>query len=510
MTNPSLPPSPSLEYDKKQAKALLKAYQAGDVATLDRIQAHHPKFVYSSHEDLLKADFKLADAQLVIAREYGLSSWTKLKRHIQSLSPDFKDKVALFKDGVYDNNVEKVRQLLEQHPNLRLILDEPLYSFDSQAIVVSSSHGNVEMVKLLTEYGADIDIKSEWWAGGFSALYHANPEITAYLLEHGATIDIHVACKLDMLDKVKEMVAADPELVNAKGGDGQRPLHYATTTRIMDILLENGADINARDVDHYATAAQWAVHNVEKCRYLIDKGADVDLFVAISVGDANLVKRILENSPEVINGRVIDGNFEDGGSQGGHIYFYILGYGMRPLKFAAQKGNQEVIDVLLSYASVKDQFLYACVRGDEALATRILDQHPKLMETLPAEDRQLISDEAWENNIEGVRLMLKLGFDVNTPGEHQSTPIDRAALCGFVEMVQMLIEHGASLTVKNEFGGTPLGACVWGSRHHRDEIGDYPATVEALLKAGAPFKAEWLPTGNDAIDGILQQYVEKN
>ena len=56
-----LPPHPSLEYLKKQAKESLRDMRQRDPAS------------------------KLAGAQHAIAREYGFSSWTKLKAHVESL-----------------------------------------------------------------------------------------------------------------------------------------------------------------------------------------------------------------------------------------------------------------------------------------------------------------------------------------------------------------------------------------------------------------------------------------
>jgi HEAT repeats len=70
-----LPLNPNLEHLKQQAKTLLKAYRAGDTETSSRIQAQLKDFSSSSQ-------FLLADAQLVIAREYGFSSWAKLKLHV--------------------------------------------------------------------------------------------------------------------------------------------------------------------------------------------------------------------------------------------------------------------------------------------------------------------------------------------------------------------------------------------------------------------------------------------
>lgn len=508
MTNNQLPPTPSLEFDKKQAKSLLKAYQNRDSNTLDRIQKLHPRLRNKSHEEILATDFKLADAQWIIALEYGFSSWTTLKRHIQSLSTDFKDKLAVFKDAVQEGDAEKVRQLLSENEDLLLVIDEPNFSFDSPALVLASSYGHQGVVEVLLDFGADINKKSDWWAGGFSALYHANPEITQLLIKRGAKIDIHAACKLDMLDQVKAFVEADPESVYAKGGDGQRPLHYAKSKPIIDYLLENGAEINARDVDHNGTAAQWAINDYEKCRYLVEKGADVDIFMAIALGDVGLVKQVLADNPDAVNARIGDQNFGDNGSEGGHIYVYELGYTVQPLKLATRKGNQAIIDILLENASNKQRFLLACMQADGQLAREILADNPSIVSNLPTDDQLIITDAAWERNIAAVRLMLELGFDVDTPGVHHSTPIDRAALRGYADVVQLCLEYGASLTIKNEFGGTPLGAALWGSQHFCDPTSDYSATVEALLKAGSPINPDWLPTGNAEIDTIIRRYQD--
>ena len=44
------------------------------------------------------------------------------------------------------------------------MIDEPIFAFDSPALVANS--GNLEMVEALLEFGADPNRKSAWWAGG--------------------------------------------------------------------------------------------------------------------------------------------------------------------------------------------------------------------------------------------------------------------------------------------------------------------------------------------------------
>ena len=142
---------------------------------------------------------------------------------------------------------------------MRSCIDEPLpnYSFDTPAIVAAVGKQNRDMIDALLDFGANINQRTRWWAGGFGVLDSANPELAAYLISRGATVDIHAAARLNMPDRVRALLASDPQLVHARGGDGQLPLHFAATVEIAAILLDAGADIDARDIDHESTAAQY-------------------------------------------------------------------------------------------------------------------------------------------------------------------------------------------------------------------------------------------------------------
>ena len=148
----------------------------------------------------------------------------------------------------------RVRELLSRHAELRAMIDAPVGPFDSPPIVNVRSR---TMLDVLLDSGADINARSRWWAGGFGLLDSADPDLAAYAIERGAIVDVHAAARLGRMDRLRECITRDPESVHARGGDGKTPLHVAPTTGVAEYLLEHGADIDARDVDHESTAAQW-------------------------------------------------------------------------------------------------------------------------------------------------------------------------------------------------------------------------------------------------------------
>jgi hypothetical protein len=79
-----LPASPDLEQQRKRAKELLKSIRAGDEEAIARLRYGHPRLAHATDAELRAA--KLHDTQWVIAREYGFSSWTKLKQHIDEIT----------------------------------------------------------------------------------------------------------------------------------------------------------------------------------------------------------------------------------------------------------------------------------------------------------------------------------------------------------------------------------------------------------------------------------------
>ena len=469
----SLPKDANLQHLKHQAKDLQKAFQSGVAAARERVKTAKPKLARSSK-------LLLSDAQFVIAREYGFESWPKLKHFVEGDVPK------LLINAVNANDVKAVHALLRKHPELKSRINEPLFGFDAPAIVAKS--GQREMVDVLLEAGADINAMSKWWAGGFGVLHShtSRGEHGQYLVSRGARVDAHAAANLNLADALEKLIDADSAVVNQRGPDGMVPLHMAATPAIAKLLLDRGAEVDTRDIDHESTPAQYAIpHRPEVCRYLLNRGAQPDIFMACVLGDVALVTKLIKDDPSCLQHRIAKGQFVTTKSEGQHIYVYNLGYTQTPLTLAHKHGHSRLLNFLLKHCSLKERFFHACSTADQKAVNAILKKEPFIAATLTADEASAIADAAWNNDLAAVRTMLEAGFPVDARGIHQSTPLDRAAIRGYIAIVELLLEHGASLDVKNEFGGTPLRASKWGAENFRDPKGDYPAVIARLTRAGA-------------------------
>src|SRR6516165_9549200 len=107
MMSRELPAKPNLEHLKKQAKQLLHDFEQSRPDAVERFRT----FGSSS----TAATAKLADAQHVVARDYGFASWPKLKEHVDSLTLTPAEQLAA---AVRASNAHRVEQVLEDHPEL--------------------------------------------------------------------------------------------------------------------------------------------------------------------------------------------------------------------------------------------------------------------------------------------------------------------------------------------------------------------------------------------------------
>ena len=205
------------------------------------------------------------------------------------------------------------------------------------------------------------------------------PKKTArFLLSRGAKLTPNVAARLGWIDELRQLLAADPSLVHARGGDGQQPLHEAATVAIADLLLDLGADVDARCIDHKSTAAQYALaERPEICRRLLERGASADIFMPARLGDAGLASRVLASDPQAIAARVNEPGYAP--VPPFNIYCWTLGFGLSPHDVALKFGHRDVYDLLVQHSPAHVRFINTVLAGDEAGARAFIDQDPSLL-----------------------------------------------------------------------------------------------------------------------------------
>jgi ankyrin repeat protein len=477
----SLPAHPDLAQQKKQAKELLKSFTTGDADARARVRAVLPD----------KQRITLADTQFVLAREYGFASWAELKQRVgvEDAGANIEERV---RDAFHRRDVNAIRHLFNQYPELRARLDEPVFGFDSPAIVAFAN--DLAMVDVLLELGADPNRRSSWWAGGFHALHSATGAAADRLLAAGAVPDACAAAHLDRPELLARLIRDDPARVHERGGDGQTPLHFARSRAVVDLLLDAGADIDARDVDHRATPAQWMLDRrrgagrFELARYLVERGASTDIFLAAALGLSDRAREMVESNRNLLDLRTGQGEYGEKAPSSYHIYVWTIGDSRSPLDVAAQFEQGETLETLLAFASPMQQLLSVCRLADADRARALVREHPHLIESMGPEQHRAISDAAWNGDARAVALMLELGFDPRTPGQDTGTALHCAAWEGSAETVSALLRHPDARALVSimdaRHNATPLGWCCHGSVNG-NTTHDHAGVARLLIEAGA-------------------------
>jgi hypothetical protein len=300
------------------------------------------------------------------------------------------------------------------------------------------------------------------------------------------------------MPELKELVTADPNLVHARGGDGQTPLHFASTVEVAEFLLANGANIDARDIDHESTPAQYMLRVDQKrhyprdrqdvARYLVSRGCQTDILMAAALGNPDLVRKHLAGDPNCIRMSVSEEWFPKKNPRaGGTIYIWTLGAHRTAHTVARDFGHEDIFQLLMDHTPEDLKLALACELGDELSFHEFLSKNPNLAQTLSETAQRKLPNAAQSNNTKAVRLMLEAGWPVNTPGEMGATALHWAGFNGNAEMTREILRFHPALELKSrEYAGTALSWAVYGSGNGwRRDTGDFVGTIRALLDAGA-------------------------
>jgi hypothetical protein len=264
MSARTLPLRPDLDQLKLQARELRHDHAAGKASAAARIAASHPRRKGQSPEAILATPLKLADAQLVLAREYGFESWAQLKDFVErghaiaqiKPHPRFDEALAALEAG----ELTRLRRLLVAEPELvsaRTNL-EPPYGYFSGAMLLHHVAGNPTWDRPLP---ANIC------------------QVAELVLEQGADANA-------MTLGPNRSTTIGLVITSAQASDAN------VSGPLMDLLLAHGATLDANSLT--AVIPDWRPQTPRAAERLIALGAKVDVCAAAALGRMDLLQKCFD------------------------------------------------------------------------------------------------------------------------------------------------------------------------------------------------------------------------
>ena len=271
-----LPARPNLEFERKEAKALLRRLRARDLEALERARARHPRIATGA------ARITLADAQLVIAREYGFTSWARLVRYFEGLAQQNEKGLTLYPPDRWDGFV---RSLIREHADGRVWVGRALAAY------VPRFYGwRLEDVfaAAITEDDARLAVARQFGCPSWEVLLERSRESPARVRLHSDwrhTEFLHArkAMEAGDLAALKRVVDSHPDLLHMDPEGGRLPTLMTTALAfeqrgvpvqpIIDWLETQGIDLQRTLNEQLA----WHFDPTpERVQWLLERGADPD------------------------------------------------------------------------------------------------------------------------------------------------------------------------------------------------------------------------------------------
>ncbi len=305
-----------LDQLKRQAKELLKAFEAGDTSAREIVELHF-------HE-VSPAGLQLAGAQLVVARHHGYANWAKLRAHVDRVN------LARLVKSVERGDLSEVRSLLRQRPEL--VHMDMAENDEHRVLHHAVLKRNEPMVRLLVEAGAD----------AHKGIYPHREATTAYVIAQERGYDNivsaieeeeqfrrrNLSCPNATVSPAQDelnkrirageesaailMLEAEPSLARACDRSGGTPLHVAcevAAIKVIEWLLENHANPRKEDIkgqtplDRAVRRVRWKERDrrfdfPEIARRLLIHGTPMSPLIAAALGDIDALQVFHEREPQ--------------------------------------------------------------------------------------------------------------------------------------------------------------------------------------------------------------------
>ncbi|XP_058248978.1 protein TANC1 isoform X3 [Hemibagrus wyckioides] len=281
---------------------------------------------------------------------------------------------------------------------------------NAPVLCVQAHLGHHEMVALLLEFGAIVDVASE---NGISALSYAaasgHPGLVSQLCKRGA--------KVDHVDK-----------------NGQSALVHAALRGHLDII-------------QYLLEQRWSREDQQHELSLKTKSLQQALIAASSMGHAQVVRELLALDNEVVV----------------EIDAHDTLWGETALTAAAGRGKMDVCRYLLEQRAQVQQVnrrgmcaLLCAVRQGHWQVADVLLQHGADVNGSDKQGRTLLMVAACEGHLSTVDFLITKGASLTSVDKEGLTPLSWACLKGHKNVVQFLVEKGAVIDHSDKNGRTPL------------------------------------------------------
>jgi ankyrin repeat protein len=487
---PRLPAYPDLDQLRRQAKELLRAARSGNADAIARLRA-------------VSETVTLGAAQLALAREYGFASWPRLKNEVDARTLDLAEKADEFCRASISGDTRRALRMLEETPAIAG------YGFATAVLL-----GDADRVRMELERDPTLATRPDPRTG-WTALHVACS--SRWHQVEPARADGLAAVTRSLLQAGADPTRPTPR--RPRRGGGMRPLRCviavsntgSSNRRVVELLLDRGAVPD----DHDLYLAGFA-HDRSQLLPLLIAGspnlaelAEQALAAPVSNGDTRSARTLLEAGADPRRYRDDDGRPTPvvwaavrSGCDGEFVELLLdheadpNGPGpdeRTPYQLATAAGRTDLADLLrrrgaADTATAADRFLSACRRADRAEARQLLDEDPDLLDRLTDDERAAIVRAAEAADTAAVRLMLDLGFPLDTRGDSGATPLHAAAYSGSAPTVGLLLDRGADIESRDSsWNSTPLDWAAVGSgeRPRSAEAGAWVETVRALLDRGA-------------------------
>lgn len=479
-----LPINPDLDKLRGDAKTLRDLVRARVDGAIALVAANHPRLGRLGESPDAAAAFKLADAQLTLARHYGFASWPRMVEHVNIVRDLARRPHELPADASPDTDERRANEFLrlaclnfgadspEHAVRARAMLDaEPAIARHDPWTMAATGEHALLAASLSGDTGA-----ANRRGGPFDwppLLY-----LTYSRVVTGRTTEDAVAAARALLDAGADVNAGYlwdgnfppfTALTGVIGKGEQNASPHARWEELTRLLLDCGADANDGQ----------AVYNIGLGCIATDDTAVVELLLGHGLGRPstgpwyrNFANRL--HSPELLVAELLHhaalhdltgraslllARGVDPNRGGAHP---LLG-GVSPYVAAVRHGSTGVVALLraagaeIEPIAPTDEFLGACMAGDADTAHRLAAEHAGLVDAARRQRPSAIADAAAHDRPPAaVELLASFGFDVNHCWH--ATALHEAAFRGNEELVGTLLRLGADPTARDpSFDGTPAG-----------------------------------------------------